>query len=77
LNSKRTSVFYESPHRIIKTLNMIKELSETSNINKKIVVAREITKLFEQIVSGDIDKVIKYFEDNPDKVKGEFAIVVS
>jgi len=74
LNSKRTSVFYESPHRIIKTLNLIKELSENQEI--KIVIARELTKMFEQVISGDIDKIIKYFEDNPDKIKGEFVVVV-
>ncbi len=77
LESKKTSVFYESPHRILKTLNMLKELSESSNINKKIVIARELTKMFEQIVSGDVDEVIKYFEDNSDKVKGEFVVVVN
>lgn len=77
LNSKRTSVFYESPHRISKTLETIKELSEEFEQNKTIVIAREITKIFEQIVSGEIDEVIKYFEDNSDKVKGEFVVMVN
>lgn len=76
LNSKKTAVFYESPHRILKTLNMLKELSENSDINRKIVIARELTKMFEQVISGDINEVIKYFEDNSDKVKGEFAVVI-
>jgi len=75
LESRRTSVFYESQHRIIKTLNLIKELNEEKQI--KIVIAREITKIFEQVISGSIEEVIQYFEDNPDKVKGEFVVMVN
>ncbi|MBU1046207.1 16S rRNA (cytidine(1402)-2'-O)-methyltransferase [Patescibacteria group bacterium] len=77
LELKRTAVFYESPHRILKTLETIKELSEEFEQNKKIVIGREITKMFEQIVSGTIEEVIKYFEDNSDKVKGEFVVMIN
>ncbi len=77
LESKRTSVFYESPHRILKTLKMIQELSEITKKVKKIVIARELTKIFEQVISGDINEVLKYFENNPSKIKGEFVVVIS
>ncbi|MCK5285773.1 MAG: 16S rRNA (cytidine(1402)-2'-O)-methyltransferase [Candidatus Pacebacteria bacterium] len=85
LESKRTSVFYESPHRVLKTLKMIQELSIKNESNpkhsvgqgKEIVIARELTKMFEQVVAGNIGKVSEYFENNPDKVKGEFVIIIS
>ncbi|MFH0846015.1 MAG: 16S rRNA (cytidine(1402)-2'-O)-methyltransferase [Patescibacteria group bacterium] len=73
-DSKRTMVFYESPHRVLKTLKMLEAVDEQKE--KKIVVARELTKMFEQIVSGNISEVILYFEQNPDKVKGEFVVLV-
>ncbi len=76
--SKRTVVFYESPHRIIKTLNSLKTHLDTAPPNtRKVVIARELTKIFEQVISGTPDDLLKYFEENPDKVKGEFVVMVS
>lgn len=73
VSSKRTSVFYESPHRIIKTLNSLKEhLKE----NRKVSVARELTKIYEENVCGSADEVFTYFTDNPDKVRGEFVVII-
>jgi 16S rRNA (cytidine1402-2'-O)-methyltransferase len=70
----RTSVFYESPHRIEKTLeSLVKYLPE----NRKIVIARELTKIFEEIVEGNPTEVLEYFKNNPDKVRGEFVVIVS
>lgn len=71
--SERTMVFYESPHRILKALVSLERFTP----NKKIVIARELTKIFEQIVSGTPAEVSKYFIDNPDKVRGEFVVLVS
>ncbi len=72
--SERTSVFYESPHRIEKTLESLnKHLPET----KKVVLARELTKLFEEIVEGSATEVLNYFKSNPDKVRGEFVVIIS
>jgi len=68
--SSRTSVFYESPHRIIKTLEALQ------GMEKKIGIARELTKMFEQVVKGSPEEVLKYFIDNADKVRGEFVVVV-
>ena len=59
-------VFYDSPNRIVKSLQIIKNIS--SNI--KVAVGRELTKLFEEIVIDDIDKVIEYFSGD---VKGEIV----
>lgn len=71
--SERTMVFYESPHRILKSLISLAKFSP----NKKIVIARELTKVFEQIVSGTPAQVLQYFTDNSDKVRGEFVVIVS
>jgi 16S rRNA (cytidine1402-2'-O)-methyltransferase len=73
-DSKRTVVFYESPHRIQKSLT---RLVECLGEDRQVVVAREITKLHEEAVSGSPQKVLSYFEDHPDKVRGEFVVLVS
>jgi len=70
MNSKYPVIFYESPYRIMKTL---KELG-MMNKELKIVVARELTKKFETVYQGTIEKVIKEIEK--DKIKGEFVVVV-
>ncbi len=73
--TKRTVAFYESPHRIIKTINSLKE-HFGENSKRKIVVARELTKMFEEIVSGSTHELLEYFEKNPDKIRGEFVVLV-
>lgn len=73
-SSSRTVAFYESPHRIQKTLN---SLSTHLSTDRKIVIARELTKLFEEFVSGTAADVAGYFEKNPGKIKGEFVVIVS
>ncbi len=72
-DSKRTTVFYESPHRIMKTL---KSLDEHLDTKRNIVIARELTKIYEEVVSGTAQEVFSYFENNQDKIKGEFVVVV-
>ena len=71
--TERTVVFYESPHRIMKTLESLKKYVG----ERKVVVAREISKIYEQVVSGTPTEVEKYFIDNKDKVRGEFVVLVS
>ena len=65
-------VFYESVHRIEKTL---RELEEYFTGDTQIVVGREITKKFETFTRGSIAEVRDYFTKNPSKVKGEFVVV--
>ncbi|NTW26823.1 MAG: 16S rRNA (cytidine(1402)-2'-O)-methyltransferase [Candidatus Moranbacteria bacterium] len=64
-------IYYESPHRVIKNLEMLANFST----GKKIILGRELTKMFEEVVRGDISEVLEYFVKNPSKVKGEFVIV--
>lgn len=68
-----TIVIYESVHRIIKTLHDLKTYFWE---NHTIVVARELTKKFEQFHRGTIQENIDYFEKNSDKVKWEFVILI-
>ena len=68
----KTMVFYESPHRILKTLN---DLSNYFNVESKISVSRELTKLYEETFRGTIKESVEHFERN--KTKGEFVIVLS
>jgi len=74
VNSKYPVIFYESPYRIIKSLKELELEAETYNLKPKIVVCRELTKKFETIYQGTIEKVIKEIEK--DKIKGEFVVVV-
>ena len=69
IEKKETLIFYESVHRIKDTLNDFLEVLG----NRKITLARELTKKFEEYTRGTIDEVIKSIDEN---TKGEFVIVV-
>lgn len=68
-DSDYTLVFYEAPHRIIKTLNAMLEVFG----DRYISISREISKLHESVFVGKISEVINTFVD----IKGEFVIIVS
>jgi len=63
-------VFFESPHRIKKTLNSLNETLK----NREIVVARELTKLYEEVWCGAPDKATSHFTE--EKERGEFVIII-
>ena len=67
----RTIVFYESPHRLIKTLT---QFDEFFGEDRKISVSRELTKIHEETVRGTANELIQYFTENT--LKGEIVIVV-
>ncbi len=67
---KRTIVFYESPHRLLKTLS---ELDITFGL-RPIVIAREITKMFEEFFRGTAKEALEHFTKK--SVKGEFVIML-
>lgn len=80
VSSERTMVFYESPHRIMKSLESLEEhLNGGSDKTspRKVTVCRELTKIFEEVVQGTAKEVKNYFEEHPDKVRGEFVVIVS
>ena len=68
---ERTIVFYESPHRIVKTLSVF---CEYFGDDRKISVSREISKMFAETKRGNAKEVKEYFEQK--KPKGEFVIIV-
>ena len=71
--SKRTMVFYESPHRILKTLESLQKFSP----DKKVCIARELTKIYEEFKTGTPTEVLEYLTTNPVKQKGEFTVIVA
>ncbi|MEX2231664.1 MAG: 16S rRNA (cytidine(1402)-2'-O)-methyltransferase [Cyclobacteriaceae bacterium] len=68
---ERTMIFYESPHRLLKTLQ---QFGEYFGVDRKISVSRELTKIYEETVNGSIDEVTKHFLEK--EIKGEIVIVI-
>ncbi|MGC6470515.1 MAG: 16S rRNA (cytidine(1402)-2'-O)-methyltransferase [Flavobacteriales bacterium] len=71
VNEKKTMVFYESPYRVIKTLE---QFSETFGSDRQITVSRELTKKFEETKRGTIAQVLSHFNDK--EPKGEFVLIL-
>ncbi|MBT3621212.1 16S rRNA (cytidine(1402)-2'-O)-methyltransferase [Flavobacteriales bacterium] len=69
---ERTMIFYESPHRIIKTLS---QFMEYFGEERFVSVSREISKMFEETKRGTMKEVREYFEEK--KPKGEFVVIVA
>lgn len=70
--SKRVMVFYESTHRILKTLESLNKYSP----NVTVVIGRELTKQFEEFVRGTPNELLEYFTVNNDKQRGEFVVII-
>ena len=68
----RTIILYESPHRLVKCLNQLKEFF---GAERKVSVSRELTKMFEETVNGTIEELIAYFGAKPPK--GESVMVIA
>jgi len=70
VNDRRTLIFYEAPHKILKTIeDMIEVLGD-----RHAVITRELTKLHEETIRGPLSQILAYFQDGT--IKGEFTIVV-
>jgi len=68
----RTIIFYESPHRLLKTL---KQLAEAMGEDRMASVSRELTKLFEETITDTLTGLIEHFEKTPPK--GEIVLVLN
>lgn len=68
----RTMVFYESPHRLMKTLV---QLSEAFGEERVACVSRELTKIYEENIRGTLKELILYYQENP--IKGEIVLTVA
>ena len=75
VKNKRTIVFYESPHRLIKSLkDLSAALLKVKSQERQVVVGKELTKQFEFIFRGTAEEILKQLENV--KIKGEFVIVI-
>jgi 16S rRNA (cytidine1402-2'-O)-methyltransferase len=72
IDETRTMVFYESPYRLVKTLE---ELSVHFGTDRKACVSRELSKIFEENIRGSLSFLSEYYTTKPPK--GEIVIVVS
>jgi len=71
-SSKEPVVFFESPFRILKTLKEINEISKQKNVEILAVLGKELTKFYEKIYRGPLEKVIEELEK--EKIKGEYIV---
>lgn len=69
---ERTTILYESPHRLLKTLE---QFSEVAGKDRLVSVSRELTKIFEETINGTIEEVMSYYSGK--NVKGEIVIVLN
>lgn len=66
--SKKTIILYEAPHKLLSTLKDLKEILE----NRQVVLARELTKIHEEFIRGNIEEIIKVSEN----LKGEMVLII-
>jgi 16S rRNA (cytidine1402-2'-O)-methyltransferase len=69
---KRTMIFYESPHKLLKTLI---HFSDYFGKDRMLTVSRELTKLYEETLRGTLEELILHFTEKPPK--GEFVLIVA
>lgn len=64
-------IYYDSVHRVLKNLELLQKLG----CEKHVIIGRELTKMFEEVVRGSIEDAIRHFAEKPDTIKGEFVII--
>lgn len=72
VEESRTMIFYESPHRLVKAL---KQFGEFLGFDRQASVSRELTKLYEETVNGNIQEIIDHFGEQ--KIKGEIVVIIA
>ena len=70
----KTVVLYESPHRIVKTMEQAVEFLGDS---RQVMLARELSKMHEQMIRGTTAEVLLYLNQHPDKVRGEMVLIIA
>ncbi|MFQ1054713.1 16S rRNA (cytidine(1402)-2'-O)-methyltransferase [Gilliamella apicola] len=74
ITEPRTMIFYESTHRLLETL---KDMQTIFGANKQIVLAKELTKTWETIVSFPVNELIDWLNQDASRQKGEFVLIVA
>lgn len=72
LQNKSATICYETANRLLSTLEIINSIDE----NRKICIAREITKLHEDIKTDNVKNILDYYNNNGEKLKGEIVIII-
>jgi 16S rRNA (cytidine1402-2'-O)-methyltransferase len=75
-NSIYSVVLYESKHRILKLLTELKQVENEFNINLKISIGRELTKLHESFYEGTAESLLEKLSENESNIKGEFVVLI-
>ncbi len=70
--AKYPVVYYESPHRVVKNLELLADF----NPGKNVIIGRELTKMFEEILRGSTEFAAKSIVQKKAQIKGEFTIIV-
>jgi 16S rRNA (cytidine1402-2'-O)-methyltransferase len=73
-NEDRTMIFYESPHRLLKTLE---QLGAVLGADRPACVSRELTKIHEENQRGTLGDLLLHYQLNPQKIKGEIVLIVA
>lgn len=73
LREERTQIYYESSHRIVRT---IEAMTEIFGEDRKVVLVRELTKMYEQTFRGDLAGLQVWISADPMHQKGEFVVIV-
>lgn len=71
-NRKETMIFYEAPHRLLKTLQ---GLAEVLGESRQISVCRELTKRYEEFIRGNLGEIVTWAQNN--QIRGEFVLIVA
>lgn len=74
LHESRTMIFYEAPHRLYHALQ---SLQEVFGAERKAVVARELTKMHETILSNELGQLLAYYDSHQNELRGEIVILVA
>jgi 16S rRNA (cytidine1402-2'-O)-methyltransferase len=72
VEESRTLVFYEAPHRLLATLQLLRTIYE----DREMVIARELTKLHETIYRDTAQNLWQYLTDHPDQIRGEIVLLI-
>lgn len=72
-DTERAILFYESPHRILKTLESLKKHIGM----RRVSLGRELTKMFEEVISGTPEELLLHFIEKPDTLRGEFVVLIA
>ena len=74
VNEDRTLIFFEAPHRI---LDCLVDLAEIFGPQLHAVIARELTKTYETLLSGNLEELLKKVSEDSNQTRGEFVLVVA